>query len=161
VLVGEGARADHLTIALAGEGQTKDTGAKITCLAPNTHATVISKSISRQGGIARYRGFVRVAPGAKGSSVHVRCDGLILDGQSASDTIPRMEVEEADAKVGHEATVGRISVEQLMYLRSRGISEEEATRLIIAGFIEPVVKALPLEYAVEINRLIEMEIGGL
>jgi len=161
VLVGEGARADHLTIAIAGEGQVKDTGAKITCKAPNTHATVISKSISRQGGIARYRGFVRVDAGAKGSSVHVRCDGLILDGQSASDTIPRMEVEEADAKVGHEATVGRISAEQLMYLRSRGISEEEATRLIIAGFIEPVVKALPLEYAVEINRLIEMEIGGL
>ncbi|MFH1095360.1 MAG: SufD family Fe-S cluster assembly protein [Candidatus Micrarchaeota archaeon] len=161
VLVGEGARADHLTIALAGEGQVKDTGAKVTCRAPNTHANVISKSISHSGGIARYRGFVRVDPGCHGCSVHVRCDGLILDGKSGSDTIPRMEVEENDAKVGHEAVVGRISAEQLTYLRSRGISEEEATRLIVAGFIEPVVKELPLEYAVEINRLIEMEMEGL
>ncbi len=161
VLVGEGARADHLNIALAGEGQVKDTGAKVTCRAPNTHANVISKSISHSGGIARYRGYVRVDPGCHGCSVHVRCDGLILDGKSGSDTVPRMEVEENDAKVGHEAVVGRISAEQLTYLRSRGISEEEATRLIVAGFIEPVVKELPLEYAVEINRLIEMEMEGL
>lgn len=161
VLAGEGARADHLTIALAGEGQVKDTGAKVIHLAPNTHSTVISKSISHGGGIARYRGLVKMKKGCHGSSVHVRCDGLILDGHSGSDTVPRMEIEENDVKVGHEATVGRISAEQLTYLRSRGISEEEATRLIIAGFIEPVVKALPLEYAVEINRLIEMEIEGL
>ncbi|VVB57349.1 Uncharacterised protein [uncultured archaeon] len=161
VLTGPGARADHLTIALAGEGQVKDGGAKVIHLAPDTHSNVISKSISQRGGVARYRGLVKIKKGARGSSVHVRCDGLILDGQSGSDTIPRMEIEENDVHVGHEATVGRISAEQLLYLRSRGISEEEATRLIIAGFIEPVIKALPLEYAVEINRLIEMEMEGL
>ncbi len=161
VLAGEGARADHLNIAFAGEGQVKDNGAKVIHLAPNTHSTVISKSISKAGGIARYRGLVKIKKGCKGSSVHVRCDGLILDGQSGSDTIPRMEIEENDVHVGHEATVGRISAEQLHYLRSRGISQEDATRLIISGFIEPVVKALPLEYAVEINRLIEMEMEGL
>jgi Fe-S cluster assembly protein SufB len=122
---------------------------------------VISKSISISGGVARYRGLVKIKKGAKGSSVHVRCDGLILDTKSGSDTIPRMEIEENKVHVGHEATVGRISAEQLLYLRSRGICEEEATRLIVAGFVEPVVKALPLEYAVEINRLIEMEMEGL
>ncbi len=161
VLAGEGARADHLTIALAGEGQVKDGGAKVIHLAPDTHSTVISKSISRGGGIARYRGLVKVKKGCYGCSAHVRCDGLILDSSSGSDTVPRMEIEENDVQIGHEATVGRISAEQLLYLRSRGISEEEATRLIIAGFVEPVVKQLPLEYAVEINRLIEMEMEGL
>lgn len=161
VLAGPGARADHLTIAVAGEGQIKDNGAKVIHLAPDTHSVVVSKSISKGGGLSRYRGLVKIKAGCAGSSAHVRCDGLIMDGASAADTIPRMEIEESDVKVGHEATVGRISAEQLQYLRSRGLSEEEATRLIISGFIEPVMKQLPLEYAVEINRLIEMEVEGL
>ncbi len=161
VLQGRGARADHLAIAFAGEGQVKDSGAKVIHQAQDTHSVVVSKSISIGGGHNTYRGLERILPGCKGSSTHVRCDSMILDELSSASTIPSMQIEEKDVSAGHEATVGRISAEQLMYLRSRGISEEEATRLIVAGFIEPVLKALPMEYAVEINRLIEMEIEGM
>ena len=161
VLQGRGARADHLAIAFAGEGQVKDSGGKVIHEAPDTHSVVLSKSISIGGGHNTYRGLERIMPGCHGASTHVRCDAMILDEKSSASTIPSMDIREKDVSAGHEATVGRISAEQLMYLRSRGISEEEATRLIIAGFIEPVLKALPMEYAVEINRLIEMEIEGL
>jgi len=161
ILVGEGARADHLNIAFAGEGQVKDGGAKVIIEAPNCSATVIAKSIAKGGGLTRYRGLVRIKKGARNAKVQVRCDGLILDAQSKADTVPRMEISENRVNIGHEAAVGRISAEQLQYLKSRGISEEEATRLIVSGFIEPVIKQLPLEYAVEINRLIELEMEGL
>ncbi len=161
VMVGEGARADHLNIAFAGEGQNKDGGAKVIIEAPNCSANVIAKSIAKGGGVTTYRGLVRIKKGCKGAKVQVRCDGLILDGKSKADTVPRMEIGENQVSIGHEASVGRISAEQLQYLQSRGISEEEATRLIVSGFIEPIIKQLPLEYAVEINRLIEMEIEGL
>ncbi len=161
VLVGEGARADHLNIAFAGEGQVKDGGAKVIMEAPNCSATVIAKSIAKGGGRTNYRGLVRIKKGCHGAKVQVRCDGLILDEKSKADTVPRMEIEENRVSIGHEAAVGRISAEQLLYLQSRGISGEEATRLIVSGFIEPIIKQLPLEYAVEINRLIEMEMEGL
>jgi Fe-S cluster assembly protein SufB len=159
-LMEEGAHGEVLSIAFAGEGQHLDAGAKIVHAAPNTTSLVTSKSISMDGGRAGYRGLVRVEDGAEGVKSFVRCDALILDEDSRSDTYPYMEIEEADAQIGHEATISKVGDDQLFYLRSRGLSEEEATAMIVAGFIEPIVKELPMEYAVELNRLIELQMEG-
>src|SRR3989344_2017116 len=158
VLVGENAKTDYLGIAYAGQGQNQDTGCKVYHLAKNTSSNVISKGISKNGGISNYRGLVKIKRGATNSKASVRCDGLMLDNLSRSGTIPSMEVDENDVKVSHEAVVGKIGEEQLFYLMSRGVSEDEATSIIVAGFIEPIVKELPLEYAVELNKLIQLEI---
>ena len=160
ILRGRGARSDYLGIAYAGEGQYQDTGCKVYHLAPETSSTIISKGISKNGGTSSYRGLVVIKKGAVKSKSSTRCDGLMLDSKSRSSTLPSMDVSEDDVSVSHEAVVGKIGEEQLFYLMSRGLSEEEATRLIVAGFIEPIVKALPLEYAVELNRLIELEIAN-
>ncbi|MEE8498366.1 MAG: Fe-S cluster assembly protein SufB [Acidimicrobiia bacterium] len=159
-LMEEGAHGEVLSIAFAGAGQHLDAGAKIVHAAPNTTSLVTSKSISMDGGRAGYRGLVRVEDGAEGVKSFVRCDALILDENSRSDTYPYMEIEESDAQIGHEATISKVGDDQLFYLRSRGLSEEEATAMIVAGFIEPIVKELPMEYAVELNRLIELQMEG-
>jgi len=158
VLVGKNARTNYIGIAFAGQGQNQDTGCKAYHLAPNTSSHIISKSISKNGGITNYRGLVEIKKGCIGSKSSVRCDGLMLDNESRSGTIPSMNVSEDDVSVSHEAVVGKIGEDQLFYLMSRGLSEEEATKMIISGFIEPIVKELPLEYAVELNRLIELEV---
>lgn len=160
VLKGEGAKADFIGIALAGEGQNQDTGSKAIHLAPHTSSTIIGKSISKNGGITTYRGLLKVNPGAHHVRSSVICDALIMDETSVSNTIPYMDIHEEQVDIGHEARVGKISDDQLFYLRSRGLSEEQATQMIVSGFIEPVVKQLPLEYAVELNRLIELEMEG-
>ncbi|MEM4633771.1 MAG: Fe-S cluster assembly protein SufB [Candidatus Anstonellaceae archaeon] len=160
VLVGRGARAEHLSIALAGEGQIKDTGAKVFHMAPETSSKIVSKSICKKGGVVRYRGIVKVSAGCSRIKSNIRCDSIISDSQSKAETIPVIDVKTDDATIGHEASVGRISEEQLFYLQSRGIDADEAVALIVRGFIEPIVKELPLEYAVEMNRLIEMEMEG-
>jgi len=160
MLKGVGAKADFIGIAVAAEGQNQDTGSKAYHLAPHTKSTITAKSISKDGGITTYRGYLKVNRGAKGCSSNVRCDALLLDEQSVSNTLPYMEVKENDVELTHEATVGRVGEEQLFYLQSRGLSPQQATQMIVAGFIEPVVKQLPLEYAVELNRLIELEMEG-
>jgi Fe-S cluster assembly protein SufB len=158
-LMEPGAHGEVLSIAFAGEGQHQDAGAKMVHAAPNTTSTIVSKSISKNGGRAGYRGLVRVEPGAYNAKSFVRCDALILDEKSRSDTYPYMEIEENDAEIGHEATVSKVGEEQLFYLMSRGLTEEQATSMIVAGFIEPIVKELPMEYAVEMNRLIELNMA--
>ena len=160
MLIGRGARADHLNIALAGPGQHKDTGAKVIHGAPYTSSNIVSKSISFGGGISTYRGLLKIAKGAYGSKSHVQCDALMPDNISQSNTIPYIQIYEDDVTVGHEAKIGRISEDQVFYLRSRGLTEEQSINLIVQGFIEPVMKELPLEYAVELNRLIQMEMIG-
>jgi Fe-S cluster assembly scaffold protein SufB len=155
-LMEPGAHGEVLSIAFAGEGQHQDAGAKMVHAAPNTTSTIVSKSICKNGGRAGYRGLVRVEPGAEHSKSFVRCDALILDDHSRSDTYPYMEIEENDAEIGHEATVSKVGEEQLFYLMSRGLTEEQATSMIVAGFIEPIVRELPMEYAVEMNALIEL-----
>jgi Fe-S cluster assembly protein SufB len=159
-LMEEGAHGEVLSIAFAGEGQHQDAGAKMVHAAPNTTSLITSKSISKDGGRGGYRGLVRVEDGADNVKSFVRCDALILDEDSRSDTYPYMEIEESDAQIGHEATVSKVGDDQLFYLMSRGLSEEEATAMIVAGFIEPIVKELPMEYAVELNRLIELQMEG-
>jgi Fe-S cluster assembly protein SufB len=159
-LMGEGAKGEILSVAYAGNGQHQDAGGKVVHVAPNTQSTIISKSISKDGGRAGYRGLVRVEDGATKAKSNVRCDALILDEASRSDTYPYIEIEEETASIGHEATVSRIGDEQLFYLRSRGIDEAEAMSLIVRGFIEPITKELPLEYAVELNRLIQLQMEG-
>jgi Fe-S cluster assembly protein SufB len=159
-LVGEGAHGEVLSIAFAGRGQHQDTGAKIVHAAPNTTSLITSKSISKDGGRAGYRGLLRVEKGARRAKSFVRCDALILDPESRSDTYPYMEIEEADAHIGHEATVSKVGEDQLFYLMTRGLGEAEATSMIVAGFIEPIVRELPMEYAVELNRLIELQMEG-
>ena len=158
VLRGENSRTDYVGIAYGGKGQNQDTGCKVYHLASNTRCNVISKSISKDGGTTSYRGLVEIKPGCKNSKASVRCDGLMLDNESKAKTFPSMDVGENDVEVAHEAAVGKIGEEQLFYLMSRGLSEEEATKMIVAGFIEPVIKELPMEYAIELNRLIELEI---
>jgi len=158
-LMEPGAHGEVLSIAFAGSGQHQDTGAKMVHAAPNTTSTILSKSISKGGGRAGYRGLVRVEPGAEDAKSFVRCDALILDDASRSDTYPYMEIEEADTQIGHEATVSKVGEEQLFYLMSRGLTEDEATSMVVAGFIEPIVKELPMEYAVEMNRLIELNMA--
>lgn len=160
VLIGERASTDFIGIAFAGEGQNQDTGSKAIHLAPYTSSTIIGKSISKDGGLTTYRGLLKVNPGAHHVKSSVRCDALILDEASASNTIPYMDIHEEQVTIGHEARVGKISTNQLFYLQSRGLSEEQAMQIIVSGFIEPVVKELPLEYAVELNRLIELEMEG-
>jgi len=159
-LMEEGAHGEVLSIAFAGAGQHQDAGAKIVHAAPNTTSLITSKSISMNGGRAGYRGLLRVEEGAENSKSFVRCDALILDPESRSDTYPAMEIEESNTEIGHEASVSKVGEEQLFYLMSRGLSEEEATAMIVAGFIEPIVKELPMEYAVELNRLIELQMEG-
>jgi Fe-S cluster assembly protein SufB len=159
-LMGPGAHGEILSIAFAGKGQHLDAGSKIVHAAPHTSAVVTSKSISKGGGRTVYRGLLKVVPGAVGSKANVVCDALILDEQSASDTVPTIEIEESDVSVGHEATVSKVSDEQLFYLQSRGINQHQAATMIVSGFIEPVVKELPMEYALEMNRLIDMEMEG-
>ncbi|MCX8178657.1 MAG: Fe-S cluster assembly protein SufB [Candidatus Aenigmarchaeota archaeon] len=158
-MLGEGARGEILSIAFAGKGQKQDAGGKVVHLASNTSSLITSKSISKDGGRTIYRGLVKVAKRAKHTKSNVRCDALILDEKSASDTIPYMEINEK-ATITHEATVGKVGEEQLFYLMSRGLSEAEANALIVRGFVEPVAKELPLEFAVELNRLIELEMEG-
>ena len=160
MLVGKNARADHISIAYAGKGQNQDTGAKVFHMAPNTTSIIKSKSISNEGGIASYRGMLKIIKGAVNSKSMVNCDALIMDDISKSNTFPFMDVKENAVDIGHEATVGKISDDQLFYLMSRGLSTEQATQMIVSGFIEPIVKELPLEYAVELNRLIQLQMEG-
>jgi len=160
ILVGKRARADHLNLSVAGKGQEIDTGGKVVHAAEETTSNIVAKSISKDGGLSSYRGLVKILKGAKGSKTNVSCEALILDKNSKSYTYPHMEIAEDEVVALHEAKTGKIAEEELLYLQSRGISEEEAMRMIVNGFIEPVVKQLPLEYAVEMNRLIEMEMEG-
>ncbi|RME50349.1 MAG: Fe-S cluster assembly protein SufB [Caldilineae bacterium] len=159
-LMEPGAHGEVLSIAFAGKGQHQDAGAKIVHAAPHTSSVITSKSISKSGGRTSYRGLLKVAKGATNSKSNVVCDALILDEQSASDTYPYIEIEEDNVTIGHEASVTKVSEEQLFYLMSRGIGEEQAASMIVSGFIEPIVKELPMEYALEMNRLIEMEMEG-
>ena len=159
-LIGPGARGETLSCAYAGRGQHQDAGAKVIHVAPHTTSTITSKSVSRSGGRTTYRGLVKVHRGAVGSRVNVRCDALLLDPQSRTDTYPTMEIDEQQATIGHEATVSKVGEEQLFYLMSRGLKESEAVALIVNGFFEAFVKELPLEYAVELNRLIQLEMEG-
>ena len=160
VMVGPKASGEVLSVAYAGEGQHQDAGAKMTHAAPETTSRIVSKSISKDGGRTSYRGLVRVEDGAYGRKSHVQCDALILDDHSVSDTYPYMEIGERDAVVGHEATVSKVGDEQLFYLMSRGLSEEQAMGMIVNGFIEPVTRTLSMEYAVEWSRLIELQMEG-
>lgn len=160
VLVGEGARCDHMAIAFANKGQWQDTGAKVFHMAPHTSSKVVSKSISKDGGVAIYRGQLKIAPHAHDCIANVECDALLLDEISRTDTVPDIQVRNNDVTIAHEATVGKLSEEDLFYLMSRGIGEDEARAMIVNGFIEPIVRLLPLEYAVEMNRLIELEMEG-
>ncbi|TWT42966.1 Fe-S cluster assembly protein SufB [Botrimarina hoheduenensis] len=155
-----GARGEILSIAFSSKGQHQDAGAKLVHCAPNTSGRIISKSISKNGGRSSYRGLCKVEEGATGAKSNVVCDALILDPQSRSDTYPYIEVEEQQVQIEHEASVSRIGEEQLFYLMSRGLSEAEASSMIVSGFIEPLVKELPMEYAVEMNRLIELQMEG-
>jgi Fe-S cluster assembly protein SufB len=159
-LVGPKATGEVLSVAYAGAGQHQDAGAKMVHAAPETTSKIVSKSISKDGGITTYRGLVRVDEGAHGCKSHVQCDALILDENSESRTLPYMEVGEKDAQIGHEATVSKIADEQLFYLQSRGLSQEQAMGMIVNGFIEPVTRTLPMEYAVEWSRLIELQMEG-
>ena len=159
-LVGEGAHGEILSIAYSGDGQHQDTGGKVVHVAPHTTSSIISKSISKGHGRSTYRGLCKVHKGAHHARSNVECDALLIDDPSRTDTYPYIEIEENDANVGHEASVSKIGEEQLFYLTSRGISEEEAMAMIVRGFIEPIAKELPLEYAVELNRLIELEMEG-
>ncbi len=155
-----GARGEILSIAFSSAGQHQDAGAKVVHCAPHTSSRIISKSISKNGGRSSYRGLVKIESGAKKSKSSVVCDALILDSASRSDTYPYIEIDEQDVTVGHEASVSRIGEEQLFYLTSRGLSEAEASTMIVNGFIEPLIKELPMEYAVEMNRLIELQMEG-
>jgi Fe-S cluster assembly protein SufB len=159
-LMGEGAHGEVLSIAFAGEGQHQDAGGKAVHVAPHTSSVITSKSISKDGGRSSYRGLLEVAKGAVGARSKVVCDALILDEHSRTDTYPYIRIDENDVNVGHEATVSKIGEEQLFYLMSRGLSEPEAAAMIVSGFVEPITKELPLEYAVEMNRLIQLQMEG-
>jgi Fe-S cluster assembly protein SufB len=159
-LLGEGAHGEVLSIAFAGDGQHQDAGGKAVHIAPNTTSVITSKSISKNGGRAGYRGLLEVAKGAKGARSKVVCDALILDEDSRSDTYPYIKIDEDEVDIGHEATVSKIGEEQLFYLMSRGLSEAEASAMVVSGFVEPITKELPLEYAVEMNRLIQLQMEG-
>jgi len=159
-LMGEGARGEILSMAFAGEGQHQDAGAKMIHAAPNTTSMVTNKSVSAHGGKTTYRGLVEIFPGATGAKTRVKCDALIMDDHSASDTKPTMKIHEQDATVEHEASVSKIGEEQLFYAMSRGLSEADATAMIVNGFFDFFVKELPMEYAVELNRLVKMEMEG-
>ena len=160
ILAGRKAKGEMLSIAWAGKDQVQDVGAKMIHLAPETTSQIISKSISKDGGRSSYRGLVYIAKGAVGAKSKVVCDALILDGKSRSDTYPTNKIFENQASLEHEATVGKIGEEQLFYLMSRGIKAGEAEAMIVNGFLEPVMKQIPLEYAIEMNKLVEMEMEG-
>jgi Fe-S cluster assembly protein SufB len=160
VLNGRGASDNHITIALASAGQDIDTGAKVYHNAPETKSTIVSKSIARDGGRTNYRGLVRIAHGATDSSCSVECDALMFDNESLSDTMPHIEIHESDVDVAHEATVGKIGDEDVFYLQSRGLGDDDAKQMIVSGFIEPITSELPVEYAIELNRLVELEMEG-
>ncbi len=159
-LMEPGAHGEMLSMAFASAGQIQDAGSKMVHFAPNTTSKITSKSISKAGGRASYRGLLKVYKGAKGVKSNVVCDALLLDPQSRSDTYPYIEIDEDDVTIGHEASVSKVGEEQLFYLMSRGLSEEEATTMVVSGFIEPLVKELPMEYAVEMNRLIQLQMEG-
>jgi Fe-S cluster assembly protein SufB len=160
VMTGPKAHGEVLSVAYAGAGQHQDAGAKMTHAAPETTSIIESKSISKDGGRTTYRGLVKVDEGAHNVKSHVRCDALILDEHSRSDTYPYMEIEEKDARIGHEATVSKVGEDQIFYLMSRGLTEQQATAMIVNGFIEPITKTLPMEYAVELSRLVELNMEG-
>src|SRR6476619_2730608 len=159
-LLGEGAHGEVLSIAFAGKGEHQDAGGKCVHVAPRTSSVITSKSISKNGGRAGYRGLLEVAEGATNARSKVVCDALILDEESRSDTYPYIQIDETEVDIGHEATVSKIGEEQLFYLMSRGLSESEASAMIVSGFVEPITKELPLEYAVEMNRLIQLQMEG-
>ena len=159
-LMGEHARGEVLSVAFSSDGQHQDAGGKVVHVAPNTSSQIVSKSISKGSGRSTYRGLLKVNKGATNVKSNVRCDALLLDEASRTDTYPYIEIEEEDVEVGHEATVSKVGEEQLFYLMSRGLSESEAYTMIVSGFIEPIAKELPLEYAVELNRLIQLEMSG-
>jgi Fe-S cluster assembly protein SufB len=159
-LMGEGAHGEILSIAFAGRGQHQDAGGKVVHVAPHTTSRIISKSISKAGGRASYRGLLKVHEGAHSSKSNVVCDALLLDENSRSDTYPYIEIDDQDVTIGHEASVSKVGEEQLFYLMSRGISDEMANTMIVNGFIEPLVKELPMEYAIEMNRLIQLQMEG-
>ena len=160
ILRGENSKADHIGIAFAGKEQNQDVGSKVYMIGKNTSCVIKSKSISKDGGITSYRGLLHIAKGATGAKASVNCDALMMDALSKSNTYPYMKVNENKVDIAHEATVGKISSDQIFYLMSRGIPEEQAVQMIVSGFIEPIVKELPLEYAVEMNRLIQLEMEG-
>jgi Fe-S cluster assembly protein SufB len=159
-LMGEHAKGETLSIAFAGEGQHQDAGAKMVHMAPNTSSNIVSKSVARGGGRTSYRGLIEIGEGAPGSKSNVLCDALLVDTISRSDTYPYVDVREDDVSMGHEATVSKVSEDQLFYLMSRGLSEFEAMAMIVRGFVEPIAKELPMEYALELNRLIELQMEG-
>ena len=159
-LVGDGAHGEILSLAFAAKGQHQDTGGKIIHVAPDTSSVITSKSISKDTGRASYRGLLKVHEDATNSSSNVVCDALLLDDESRSDTYPYIEIDAQDVSIGHEASVSKVGEEQLFYLMSRGLTETEATTMVVAGFIEPLVKELPMEYAVEMNRLIQLQMEG-
>jgi len=160
LLMEPGAKGEVLSIAFAGDGQHQDAGGKITHVAPHTTSTITSKSISKGTGRASYRGLLKVHKGAHGCKSKVVCDALLLDEQSRTDTYPYIDIEDDQVEIAHEATVTKVGEEQLFYLMSRGLSEADAAGLIVRGFIEPIAKELPLEYALELNRLIQLEMEG-
>ncbi len=159
-LMGEGARGETLSIAFAGEGQHQDAGSKMVHAAPNTSSSIVSKSVARGGGRTSYRGLVQINEGSHGSRSTVKCDALLVDDISRSDTYPYVDVREDDVSMGHEATVTKLSADQLFYLMSRGMTEDEAMAMIVRGFVEPIARELPMEYALELNRLIELQMEG-
>jgi Fe-S cluster assembly protein SufB len=159
-MVGPKASGEVLSVAYAGPGQHQDAGAKMTHAAPETTSIIDSKSISKDGGRATYRGHLKVSPGATQAVASVRCDALMLDDISRSDTYPYIDIQEDDTTMTHEATVGKVSADQVFYLMSRGLTENEATNLIVQGFLEVFTKELPMEYAIEFNRLVKLEMEG-
>ncbi|MEA1978495.1 MAG: SufD family Fe-S cluster assembly protein, partial [Chloroflexota bacterium] len=159
-LMGKGARGEILSMAFATDGQHQDTGGKMIHVAPHTTSKITAKSISQGSGRSSYRGLLKVHDGAFGSKSNVVCDALLLDPHSRSDTYPYIEIDEDDVSIGHEASVSKVGEQQLYYLMSRGLSEEEAITMVVSGFIEPLVKELPMEYAVEMNRLIQLQMEG-
>ena len=159
-MLGEHAKGETLSVAFAGEGQHQDAGAKMVHAAPNTSSTIVSKSVARGGGRTSYRGLVQVLEGCHGAKSTVKCDALLVDDISRSDTYPYVDVREDDVSMGHEATVSKISEDQLFYLMSRGMTEDEAMAMIVRGFVEPIARELPMEYALELNRLIELQMEG-
>ncbi|MEV6276581.1 Fe-S cluster assembly protein SufB [Nocardia sp. NPDC051832] len=159
-MTGEYAKGEVLSVAFAGEGQHQDTGAKMLHLAPHTSSNIVSKSVARGGGRASYRGLIQINKGAYGSKSTVKCDALLVDTVSRSDTYPYVDIREDDVTMGHEATVSKVSEDQLFYLMSRGLTEDEAMAMVVRGFVEPIAKELPMEYALELNRLIELQMEG-
>ena len=159
-LMGEHAKGETLSIAFAGEGQHQDAGAKMVHAAPHTSSSILSKSVARGGGRTSYRGLIQINEGAYGSKSNVLCDALLVDQISRSDTYPYVDIREDDVSMGHEASVSKVSDDQLFYLMSRGMEQDEAMAMIVRGFIEPIAKELPMEYALELNRLIELQMEG-